>query len=209
MNTSTLDVTETHELALLRSGDEVSFRKLVKTSHRTLLAVARSVVDESIAEEVVQEAWISIYNNLNSFKGESSLKTWMHRITMNKALSRIRHESKNKKLVRLKQELEQDDEFFQRFTGEGGWRLPLGEWEENNPERVLTKEELQECISMVLESLPENQRLVFSLSQLEGETTENVCNLVKISTSNMKVLLHRARVRLFSHIANFQEAGEC
>ncbi len=209
MTASTLDLTETCELTLLLAGDEEAFRRLVKLNHRTLFSVARSVVDDSMAEEVVQEAWIAIYDNLKGFKGESNIKTWMYRITINKALSRLRHESKHKCLSSLKEELENDEDFFQRFSGDGSWRLPLGEWEENNPERVLTRDELQECIDMVMEALPKNQRLVFSLSQIEGESTESICNLMKISTSNMKVLLHRARIRLFSHIANFQEAGEC
>ncbi|MCB1836668.1 MAG: RNA polymerase subunit sigma-70, partial [Alcanivoracaceae bacterium] len=72
-------------IAALKAGDEQAFSRLVRHHHRVLLAVARGLVGESEAEEVVQLAWIKAHRALPTFEGRSALRTWLSRIVMNEA----------------------------------------------------------------------------------------------------------------------------
>ena len=81
-------------ITALIAQDDQAFKQLVKAFHPMLKKLAASIVGESIAEDVAQDAWISIYQNLPQFERRSSLKTWVYRITSNKAISRQRREGK-------------------------------------------------------------------------------------------------------------------
>ena len=196
-------------VTLLMAQDEKSFKQLVKHYHIPLKKLASSIVGDSIAEEVVQDAWISIFNHLPSFEKRSSLKTWIYRITSNKAISRLRHESKVIAFSELKGREDNGAELDLHFDDTGHWKNPPSQWHADNPEELLTGKELQECIEQVLSGLPQLQHAVFMLNDMEDQSTDEICNILEISASNMRVLLHRVRMKLFEHIDHFQETGEC
>ena len=192
----------------INGGDHIAFKNLVQKYHASLLHLARNIVGESCAEDVVQDSWIAIYQGMKQFEGRSSLKTWMFRIVSNKAITRWRKD-KNTKFVTSENCDDNDASILDRFDQNEQWNKPLVEWEDSDPAKVLASEELKECIEEVLSGLPENQRAVFALSQIHGQSSSTICNLLEITSSNMKVLLHRARLKLFTHIVNFQENGKC
>ncbi len=195
--------------ALIRQ-DRAAFKQLVARYHRLLIHVVENIVGKDSAEDVVQEAWLAIYQNLPKFERRSSLKTWMFRIATNKALTRWR---KDKKEATVSDAFDGKDgetvSFYDRFDQKELWTRPVAEWDENDPQKVLASRELKDCIDRVVKALPDKQRMVFTLSQMQGHSPENICNLLQVSASNVKVLLHRARLKLFEHIENFQETGEC
>ncbi len=198
---------EAELLPKLRQGDKQSFIRIVEAYSGPMLGLARSIVGESIADEVVQEAWISAHRALSRFEGRSSLKTWVLRITANEAKSRLRRESRMVSLEALSGG--ETDILPGRFQSNGHWSAPPSSWHDESPDALLTNQEMGECIDFTLSRLPELQRAVFNLKELERYSFDEVCNILEISASNARVLLHRARASLYSKIEHFQESGEC
>ena len=191
--------------ALLRK-DESAFRFLVKTMYNQLLTVARAIAGSSIADEIVQESWISVLKALPKFEGRSSLKTWIIRIVANEAKKRRKKESR---LVSLESLTAGNELFLNRFDSKGKWLEPPLSWELATPEEILDESQLKKCIDATIKILPEQQKAVFLLRDMENYTFDQVCNILDISDSNVRVLLFRARSRLFQTIDHFQETGEC
>ncbi|MCW8885492.1 MAG: RNA polymerase sigma factor [Motiliproteus sp.] len=198
---------ESELLPKLLEQDETSFNKLVEAYYGIMLALARSIVGEAIADEVVQEAWVSIYRALPKFEGRSSLKTWILRITANEAKTRLRKESRTISLDQFEEG--GDNPLFGRFHDDGHWQKPPNSWQEDGPESLLINHEMGDCIEFTLNHLPAMQQAVFELKDLGGSSFDEICNILDISSSNARVLLHRARVSLFGKIEHFQETGEC
>jgi RNA polymerase sigma-70 factor (ECF subfamily) len=198
-----------HEEALLlhqlRAGDETAFLKLVERNHSTLLRLARVYVRSAeVAEEVVQETWLGVLKGIDRFEGRSSLKTWIFRILTNRAKTRGEREARSIPFSTLAQsDAESGDGGFDpdRFLPTdhpqwpGHWALPAAAWGENPEERLLA-EEMKKCILDLIDSLPEGQRAVITLRDLQGLTAAEVCNILEISESNQRVLLHRARTKV-------------
>ena len=199
-----IELTDTTLDALIKL-DDTAFKALVKTYHPKLLMLANSIVGISFGEEVVQDAWISIYQNLPNFERRASLKTWMYRITSNKAISRLRREKKQINFSSLTNDMSDTETFDET----GHWRSTQAKWEMDQPDSQLFSHELQDCINHTLSQLPPLQQAIFMLSDIEGEGSEEVCNNLEVSASNLRVLLHRARFKLYKHINHFQETGEC
>ncbi len=198
---------ESELLPLLLERDEDSFNRLVKAYYGAMLALARSIVGEAIADEVVQEAWVSIYKALPKFEGRSSLKTWILRITANEAKTRLRKESRS---VSLDQFEDRGESLLSgRFKDDGHWHVGPHTWHEDGPESLLINGEMRDCIEHTLHQLPSMQQAVFELKDLSGNSFDEICNILDISSSNARVLLHRARISLFGKIEHFQETGQC
>jgi RNA polymerase sigma-70 factor (ECF subfamily) len=191
----------------LRTGEERAFEELVRRHHRALLAVARSIVGESEAEEVVQIAWIKAHRALPAFEGRSSLRTWLSRIVMNEGRMQLRS---RKREVFIDDALAGDgDALTDRFQPSGAWSSPPHQWQEDSPEALLTAEHLQDCLERLMREMPENQRALLEMRDAGGIDFDQICNALEISASNARVLLHRARGRLFRLVDHYQETGEC
>jgi len=196
------------DLVRLKKQDHQAFENLVEKYHRQMLIVARAIIGDSLAEEVVQEAWVSIYHALPSFEGRSSIKTWIYTIVSNQAKTRLRKESR---LVSMNA-MEEDIPVYlknERFHVDGHWSSPPPLWDTESPEELLESEQLQQCIEKTLELLPDVQKSVFLLRDIEQQSLEEICNILQITNSNVRVLLHRARVKLMQVIDQYQETGQC
>ena len=204
----TQNVQSDPDLARLKKQDHHVFEMLVEKYHRQMLIVARAIIGDSLAEEVVQEAWISIYHALPSFEGRSSIKTWIYTIVSNQAKTRLRKESR---LVSMS-DPETDIPAYlknERFHHDGHWSSPPPLWDTESPEELLENDQLRQCIEKTLEILPDVQKSVFLLRDIEQQPLEEICNILQISNSNARVLLHRARLRLMQVIDQYQETGKC
>ncbi len=201
-----LEITEDF-LAQLKTQNQDAFALLVKHHHRQMVQVARGIIGEAQAEEVVQEAWLSIYRNLKNFEGRSSLKTWIFTIVSNGAKTRLRKESRQVLMADVEGSLSglADD----LFNSAGGWSKPPPEWDIDSPDQLLEESQLQECIEKTAQSLPEQQRAVFVLREIEQQDMDVVRNILNLSDSNIRVLLHRARVKLMQVIDRYRETGTC
>ena len=188
-------------LSRLRAGDERAFAALVDRCHGTMLAVAQAHVrTRASAEEVVQEAWLGVIRGLDRFEGRSSLRTWILRIVVNTAKTRGVREARSLPFASL----EPDDPAVppDRFRGPedqytGGWKVFPANWQ-LLPEETLHQRAMLELIVATITSLPPAQRAVIRMRDVEGCSSEEVCDALGVSEGNQRVLLHRARSRVRS-----------
>jgi RNA polymerase sigma-70 factor, ECF subfamily len=188
-------------LVRLRAGDERAFETLVERYHGTMIAVARTYVKtRAVAEEVVQDAWVGVLKGLDRFEGRSSLKTWVLRILVNTAMTRGVREARSVPFSSLAPEGEEaavDPERF-RAPGDafpGHWAGYPTDWS-TLPEEALAGRETMATIRYAIEQLPLAQRQVITLRDIQGWSTDEVCDALQVSSGNQRVLLHRARSRV-------------
>lgn len=194
-------------IARLLAGEQKAFRELVATYQGAMRAVAFAIVGSRNADEVVQDAWLAVVRNLGGFQGRSSLKTWLLTITANTAKTRLKHNRREVLLDDLPGPHGSIGE--ERFADDGHWLLAPHAWHQDTPEALLTEEELRECLEITLTSLSELQSSVLLLRERQGLELEDICNLLQISLSNVRVLLHRARLKVFATLEHFEETGQC
>lgn len=194
-------------LSRLLAGDQQAFRTLVATYQGAMRAVAIAIVGAAHADEVVQDAWLAAVRNLDGFQGRSSLKTWLLTITANTAKSRLRKVRRDVSLDDLPAPHGSIDD--SRFAADGHWSTAPLAWHEDSPEALLAEDELRQCLEKTLLSLSELQRSVLLLRERQGLELEEICNLLEVSLSNVRVLLHRARLKVFATVEHFEETGEC
>ncbi|TNE92196.1 MAG: sigma-70 family RNA polymerase sigma factor [Deltaproteobacteria bacterium] len=176
----------------LRAGDESAFAAVVSRHHDGLLRLARRMLPAAgVAEEVVQETWMAVLRGLARFEGRSSLKTWIYRILVNRARTRARREGRVLPFSAMGQE---DDQPFEpeRFDASGHWKEPPTDWDDS-PQGMLMRKEVKAAILEAIETIPPRQAVVLRMRDLEGLSSEEVCNILEISETNQRVLLHRAR----------------
>ena len=185
-------------LALL-GGDTEAFTRLVDEHHDTMLRVARAMLrDAAVAEEVVQETWLAVLDGLGTFEGRSSLRTWMFRILSNRAFTRAKREGRSIPFSAFKGD---DDEPVEaeRFDATGHWVDPPDRWRET-PERLVGDREVLDRIAIAIDRLPERQRTVIVLRDVNGWSSDEVRNALDLSETNQRVLLHRARTKVRAHL---------
>jgi len=193
-------MTEDRELVKrLRDGDESAFMELIDRYGAMMLRVAQMYVrDRATAEEVVQETWLAVLNGIDRFEERSSLKTWIFRILTNRAKTRGARDGRVVPFSALATSEEDEpsvdpDRFFGRDSATpGAWAAPPRAW----PEDVLLGREALEIIRMAIEELPEAQREVIRLRDVEGWSPMEVADALEISDGNQRVLLHRARSKV-------------
>ena len=194
-----------HLIEALLRHDEWAFVELVECHHESLLRLARVYVPaRHLAEEAVQETWVAVLSGIARFEGRSSLKTWIFRILMNRARSLGRHEGRYVSfaaafdLAQDHSEPAVDPDRFIREEGaalHGHWSQPPTGWGAD-PEAELLNREALDLIEDVIAGLPPSQREVITLRDIEGWSAREVCNVLEISETNQRVLLHRARSRV-------------
>jgi RNA polymerase sigma-70 factor, ECF subfamily len=182
-------------LERLRAGDEAAFVTLVGRYQASLLRVARAYVpSKAVAEEAVQETWMGVVRGIGGFEGRSSFKTWLFRILVNRARSLGSSEGRTIPLDDPEPAVDPS-----RFDPTGAWSVPPEPWESVIDDRLLAQSWLP-CIRAALDRLPARQREVVVLRDVEGLTSDDVCEVLGISEGNQRVLLHRGRSRLRSQL---------
>ena len=188
----------------LRAGDESAFEMLVDLYHTPLLRLAMLYVPtRAVAEEVVQETWLGVLQGLARFEGRSSLKTWIFRILTNRARTRGQREGRsipfsavwNPESDAADPAVEADRFFPPEHASAGHWISGPHNWAVL-PEEQLIEQETRAQIQRAIDALPGSQREVITLRDVEGWSSEEVCNILGISESNQRVLLHRARSKV-------------
>jgi len=197
--------TEEELLAALRRGDENAFASLIEKHNAMLMRMAMIYVrDRSVAEDVVQETWIGFLESLTRFEGRASLKTWIFRILINSAKKRLRRDRRSIPFSSLSSEDFDPSEPTvdpERFLGPADsrwphhWRSTPPNWGDM-PESRLVSGETIGIVQSAIESLAPAQREVITLRDIEGWTSDEVCNVLGITDTNQRVLLHRARSKV-------------
>jgi RNA polymerase sigma-70 factor, ECF subfamily len=186
----------------LRAGDEQAFARLIDQHGASMLRVAGLYVrDRAAAEEVVQETWLAVLEGIDGFEGRSSFRTWLFTILTNRAKTRGEREGRGVPFSALAAadaavgEPAVDPDRFLRVDDPRWpyhWASPPRAW----PEDTLLAAETMNVIGAAIATLPETQRAVIRLRDIEGWTAGEVADSLEISGGNQRVLLHRARSRV-------------
>ena len=188
----------------LREGDEAVYEELLRRWHPAMLRVARLYVrDRAVAEEVVQETWLAVLQGIDRFEGRSSLKTWVFRILTNRAKTRGGREARSIPFSSLAGADEAgepavpEDRFHNADDPRAphAWAAPPHSLARVPEERLATRETL-DCIRAAIAELPEAQRTVIALRDIDGWSAAEVCAALEITDANQRVLLHRARSKV-------------
>jgi RNA polymerase sigma-70 factor, ECF subfamily len=193
-----------------RAGDQDAFATLVRKYSPALLRVARMYVpSEAVAEDVVAETWLGVLRGLERFEGRSSFKTWLFRILVNRAKTLGVREHRSVPFASLgggdPEENDGPTVDPERFVPEGGWASPPRRWEDD-PESALRSKEARRVVEEAIDELPERQKVVITMRDLEGLSSEDVRNVLDISETNQRVLLHRARAKVRAALDDWIEA---
>jgi RNA polymerase sigma-70 factor (ECF subfamily) len=187
-----------------REGDEAAFAALVRRYTPMLMRLARMYVPtDALAEDVVQETWVAVVRGLERFEGRSSFKTWLFRILVNRAKTRGVREHRSIPFASVGggsdgAGIEDEDGPTvdpSRFTSEGAWTSAPADWRDD-PELSLESDEALRIVREAIDRLPERQKIVITLRDLEGLSSDEVRNVLDLSETNQRVLLHRARTKV-------------
>lgn len=184
----------------LRAGDTEAFRLLVDTMHAPLVRMARIYLSASIAEDAVQDTWTSVVRTIGSFEGRSTVKTWVFRIMLNRIRTLARTQGRTVPFAVAGPEADpypsvDPNRMVHAELGAHHWSDVPARWD-LLPEQRLLSREVRTLISHALAKLPDAQREVVSMRNVEGWTSEEICDALGISAVNQRVLLHRGRAAL-------------
>lgn len=175
-------------LARLRERDEAAFDELVDLAAGRLLAVARKMMPtDADAEDAVQDAFLSAFKSLDRFDGRSKLTTWLHQITVNACLMKLR--SRRRRPEKSMEALLPD------FAADGHQKIPQKRWHAETT-RGIESEEIRSLVRAQIEELPEQYRVVLVLRDVEGLDTEETAAVLGVTLDTVRTRLHRARQAL-------------
>jgi RNA polymerase sigma-70 factor (ECF subfamily) len=204
-------IQEAQLLEALRQGDENAFRTVVDKYSGSLVRLAMTFVpSRAVAEEVVQETWLGVLEGLSRFEGRSSFKTWLFRILTNRAKTRGQRESRYESFSSKvgpgddsSDPAVDPDRFVKSGFWVDHWASPPDAWDGKTPERILLSKEGRKQIDDAIQALPEMQRQVMTFRDIEGLTSKEICNILDLSETNQRVLLHRARSRVRQELERY------
>jgi RNA polymerase sigma-70 factor, ECF subfamily len=203
-------------IASLQKQDKAAFCRLVQLFHRRLTGFAGSIAGVELAEDVVQEAWLAAWKGLPGYEGRAALSTWLYTIVRHACIARLRKEKPGYHEPAATDEMEAElsddgiDHWYDSgFLEDGHRSQPLVDWHLNSPEALLEERQLQDCIEHHIKQLHPMQKAVFQLRDLDQVELEEICNMLRLTHSNVRVLLHRARLRLQQVLDHYQLTGEC
>jgi RNA polymerase sigma-70 factor (ECF subfamily) len=173
-----------------RGRDEAAIRAIMQANNRRLYRIARGILrNDSEAEDVVQETYVRAFTHLESFRGDSSLATWLARIAMNEALGRLRRQRPSVELSTLPPGVleAQIIQFPHSAASE-------------DPEKTVAQREIQHVVEHAIDELPEAFRIVFITRVIEGMNVEETAELLDLKPETVKTRLHRARTMLRDNV---------
>ena len=203
-------------LAALRAGDEAAFTKLVAEYESALLRLALlHVPSRAVAEDVVQDTWVAVLRGIDPFEERSSLRTWITSILLNIARTRGERERRTLPISFLRRRREEgrpepavDPDRFQGRRDErpGWWAAPPDRWDE--PDERLSRAAARDVMLESISNLPARQREVITLRDLNGVSPQEACNVLGLSETNQRVLLHRARAKVRAALEDHIQKGK-
>ena len=197
----------------LRAGDQVAFVETIRSLSPTMLRIARLYVrSEEVAEEVVQEAWISVLEGLEGFEGRSRFRTWVITILVHSAIRRSKREARSTPFSAVAGDTDSasaDSGFdADRFFSGDHPRWPSA-WAtvvprlDALPEEKLLSVEAMGVVQAAISELPDTHAAVLTLHDIEGRPPEEICETLELTDGNRRLLLHRARNRVRAALEHY------
>ena len=185
---------QTELVVQLQQGDEAAFKKLVDDYQVMVYNTALGIVqNEDDADDITQEVFIQVFRSVSSFKGDSKLSTWLYRITIGKALD---HEKKKKRKKRFG--------FVQSLFG-GHEEVDMQMAEFDHPGVRLEKKERANELFNALKQIPDKQRTAFTLHKLEGQSYQEVAEIMNTTLYAVESLMGRAKANLKKELKKYYE----
>jgi RNA polymerase sigma-70 factor, ECF subfamily len=180
-------VTDDAELILqLKQGNQGAFRKLVDSFQSRVMQISyRFVLNREDAEDIAQEVFIEVFRSVVFFRGEAKLSSWIYRITVSKSLDFIRKRKREKRMGYLL------DIFGNKPEVEN--RVASGSPE---PQQILEQKERIRILGQALDSLPENQRIAYTLNKMEGISNREIAEIMGATLTATDTFIYRARINL-------------
>ena len=191
----------------LRTGDQHAFAALVDDLHGGLLAFAKTFTSSpSLAEDMVQETWLGVIRGLHAFDARSSLKTWIFSILVRRARTMAARDARQG--GRHPDTAPSPEVEWEPGRGRVGlWEQAPVPWALQDPATIFQSREALEVIQSAMDMLPEMQRQVVLLRDVEGLPAADVCNILDLSETNQRVILHRGRARLRRALDRYVQDG--
>lgn len=168
----------------VKKGDADVYEKIIQKYQSKVFGLIYNMTkNQNDIEDIAQEVFIKIYKNLGKFKGESSLYTWIYKITVNLCLDEMK---KRKNVIYLDEKIEVDD-------GEVNRELPS---EDKSQEKLYEEKELQEKLHNCINKLPEKQRVMIVLRDIKGFSYEEISKITDVKLGTVKSQINRARLKL-------------
>lgn len=191
-------------LGRIAEGDESAFRELVTRHHPSVVRVAGYFVsDRATAEDVAQDTWLAVLKGLDGFEGRSSFATWLLRIAANRARSRG---TADRRMVPVDPSGPWHAVDGSRFDAGGAWTSPPAPFTDLVEGRIDQKAAAA-AIGEALAELPEPQRTVVTLRDVDGLSTAEVATLLELTEANVRVIVHRGRARLRARLEELVEGS--
>jgi len=182
------DASESDLVALARDGHEGAIRILIQRNNQGLFRVARGIVhDDAEAEDIVQEAYVRGFTSIDKFRGDAALATWLTRIAMNEAYSRVR---KARPVIDPAVIEAQDS------NAESKVIMFPSSYGAANPEEEASRAQVRCLLEKAIDEIPEPFRLVYILRDVQGLSTGETAERLHIPADTVKTRLHRARKNL-------------
>lgn len=177
--------------------ESLSDPEMLKSLRNQMLKFARlQLGDDPAAEDAVQEALIGALKNVAAFRGSAALKTWVFAILKNKIADVLRQKKRLGEASTLMREREEQEDLDELFNAKGFWEPDERPAAWGNPQETLHQAQFWKVFEICLEALPGQQARVFMMREYIELESDEICATVGISTSNLNVIMHRARLRL-------------
>ncbi len=183
-------------LRRLRAGDGAAFTEMVDDLHAPLIGLARTFTSSpSLAEDIVQETWLAVIRGLAGFEGRSTLRTWIFGILIRRARTVTRREARRAEAQAPRRNAAAE-EWRPGFGRIGLWKETPIPWGLDDPADLYQSREALEVVRAALDALPAPQRRAVLLRDVEDVPPAEICNILCVSETNLRVLLHRGRARI-------------
>jgi RNA polymerase sigma-70 factor (ECF subfamily) len=181
----------------LKNKDSSAYSQLLDDFQQKVFSTCISFVpNKEDAEDIAQDVFIEVFKSISKFKGDSKLSTWIYRITTNKCLEFIRKKNTKKRFA-----------FLESITGNA---IPIDKTnyftEMNHPGILLVNKELNAVLFKAINSLPENQSVVFTLNKIDGKSYQEVAEITKRSLSSVESIMFRAKKNLQKVLGNYYKS---
>ncbi len=181
----------------LQAGKTESFERLATLFQKKIYALSFNLTRNAMdSEDVTQEVLLTLFKKIHTFQGKSAFSSWVYRITLNATYMKLRSRKKDQSIS--------IEELLPSFNGSGFQQEKIQDWSENT-ESLLFDNETRETIQKAVDLLPEKEKIVFLLRDVEGLSTEKVGEILELTVPAVKSRLHRARLFLRKKLADYFE----
>jgi len=180
-------MTETEIIQKLQEGNEAAFKELVDNYQKMVVNTCFGILHNHFdSEDVAQDVFIEVYRSVKNFRADAKISSWLYRIAVNRSLNFIRNNKKNKRLQSFEDATKTQNTPIENMISA----------KNEGADFSLENEQRTNMLYMAVDSLPENQRVAFTLNKYEDLSYKEISDVMDLSVSSVESLIHRAKKNL-------------